>query len=368
MSGDLVELIYDAALVADLWPSVLAGIAEACGAVSATLVPAQDLAGLVISPDAAESHAAYVEHWWRHDVIAAAIFSSRRYGIFCDWLLIPPSTRARHPFYQEFRRSFGLRDNLTAAVGSEHELRFGLSLQLPLSAADPPDADVVDRFTRLARHVSRAMLFAQKLNRQEPQASVLTGLLGALTCGAACLDGTGRVLLANPALLSLAGDGLDVLRDRLVTSRPADQAPLDALIRRAGSAPASLGPDVVPLHRPNGRRPLLAGGLPLSAERQESLFGGELPGCRVLVTVTDPEAQVPARTEASLRALALSGAEARVAALVGQGLAPRDVAERLALTEGTVRTTLKQVFGKLGVSRQGELVRLVTQLSLLNGP
>lgn len=265
-------------------------------------------------------------------------------------------------------KQLGVRATRECVGRSDHDLRFGLSLQLPLSAADPPDADIVDRFARLARHVSRAMLFAQRLNRHEPQASVLTGLLSALTCGAACLDGTGRVLLANPALLSLAGDGLDVVRGRLVTSRPADQAPFDALLRRAGSTPASLGPDVVPLQRPSGRRPLLAGALPLSAERQESLFGGELPGCRVLVTVTDPEAQVPARPEAALRALALSGAEARVAALVGQGLSPRDVAERLALTEETVRTTLKQVFGKLGVSRQGELVGLVTQLSLLNGP
>lgn len=158
MSGDLVELIYDAALVADLWPSVLAGIAEACGAISATLVPAQNLADLVISPNAGESYAAYADYWWQHDVIAPAIFTSRRYGIFCDWLLIAPATRARHPFYQEFRRSFGLRDNLTFAAGAEHECKFGLSLQMPLSAAEPPDAETVDRFARLARHVSRAML------------------------------------------------------------------------------------------------------------------------------------------------------------------------------------------------------------------
>lgn len=56
--------------------------------------------------------------------------------------------------------------------------------------------------------------------------------------------------------------------------------------------------------------------------------------------------------------------EARVAALVGSGMAPRDAAERLGITEETARTTLKRVFAKVGVSRQSELAALLARLTL----
>jgi DNA-binding CsgD family transcriptional regulator len=64
------------------------------------------------------------------------------------------------------------------------------------------------------------------------------------------------------------------------------------------------------------------------------------------------------------RLFALAPAEARVAALVGSGLSPRQAAEKLGISEGTVRTTLKHVFTKVGVSRQSELAVLLTKLTL----
>jgi PAS domain S-box-containing protein len=61
---------------------------------------------------------------------------------------------------------------------------------------------------------------------------------------------------------------------------------------------------------------------------------------------------------------ALAPAEARVAALIGSGLAPRQVAKQLGVSEGNVRTALKRVFEKVGVSRQSELVAILAKLSL----
>lgn len=86
------------------------------------------------------------------------------------------------------------------------------------------------------------------------------------------------------------------------------------------------------------------------------------PGGEQLLLLTDPEAaQEPARADL-LQLLNLTPAEARVAALVGSGLPPREAALSLGLSEATVRSTLKLVFAKLGVSRQAELVRLVARL------
>lgn len=64
------------------------------------------------------------------------------------------------------------------------------------------------------------------------------------------------------------------------------------------------------------------------------------------------------------RLFALTPAEARVAVQIGSGLSPRQVAEKLGISEGNVRTTLKHVFAKIGVSRQSELAVLLTTLAL----
>jgi PAS domain S-box-containing protein len=56
--------------------------------------------------------------------------------------------------------------------------------------------------------------------------------------------------------------------------------------------------------------------------------------------------------------------EARVASLIGAGLRPKEAAEKLGISEGTVRTTLKHVFSKVGVSRQSELAVLCSKLAL----
>jgi DNA-binding CsgD family transcriptional regulator len=61
---------------------------------------------------------------------------------------------------------------------------------------------------------------------------------------------------------------------------------------------------------------------------------------------------------------ALAPAEARVAALIGSGLSPRQAAKQLGISEGNVRTALKHVFGKVGVTRQNELAVLLTKLAL----
>jgi pimeloyl-ACP methyl ester carboxylesterase/DNA-binding CsgD family transcriptional regulator len=58
---------------------------------------------------------------------------------------------------------------------------------------------------------------------------------------------------------------------------------------------------------------------------------------------------------------ALTDAERRVAHLVAEGLANREVAERLYVSRYTVETHLKHVFAKLGVSSRAELAGLASR-------
>jgi DNA-binding CsgD family transcriptional regulator len=56
----------------------------------------------------------------------------------------------------------------------------------------------------------------------------------------------------------------------------------------------------------------------------------------------------------------LTAREREIAALAAGGLTSREVAERLVVSVRTVDNHLQRVYRKLGVSRRGELSRLLT--------
>ena len=61
-------------------------------------------------------------------------------------------------------------------------------------------------------------------------------------------------------------------------------------------------------------------------------------------------------------ALGLTGMESRVAVLLAEGMTVRDVAAAMGRGESTIRSHVKHMFAKHGLSRQADLVRLVLAL------
>lgn len=59
----------------------------------------------------------------------------------------------------------------------------------------------------------------------------------------------------------------------------------------------------------------------------------------------------------------LTAAEARLALILAEGPTLAEAAERLGVSVNTVRNQLRAVFDKLGLNRQSELVRALTQLA-----
>jgi DNA-binding CsgD family transcriptional regulator len=114
--------------------------------------------------------------------------------------------------------------------------------------------------------------------------------------------------------------------------------------------------------RPDGKRPIAIHILPLApSDRAEDRV---LTPARAIVLAIQPDAGGPPDPAQVRDLLGLTLGEARVAALVGSGLAPREAAARLGIGEETARTALKRVFSKVGVSRQSELTALLTKLVL----
>jgi DNA-binding CsgD family transcriptional regulator len=89
-----------------------------------------------------------------------------------------------------------------------------------------------------------------------------------------------------------------------------------------------------------------------------------LTSTRAIVLAIESKASEPPDPTIVRDILGLTLGEARIAAIVGSGIQPREAANRLGISEETARNVLKRVFAKVGVSRQSELVALLTKLVL----
>ncbi len=367
MDDELIERIYDAALSGSLWPEILAEITARFEGVGTVLI-ASGANGhqMMFSPGFDIVMQGFVEEGWSKQNRRFERATARRLaGFMTEQDLFTGDELLADPMLEGFLLPRGIGSELGTVIAAPSGDVIALTVQRRFQNGKT-SATMVAEANALRPHIARAILFANRAALTGPSSDLVSGLMATLSCGIACLNVAGRVLLANPALERFALDGLSMVNARLKTANKADQPALDALIRRALVPGLPAGHVLAPVSRPSGRRALLVGALPLSAGRQARFLDSAFR-CRALVTVIDPDAAIPERIEPALRSLELSPAEARLAALVGGGLSPREAAERLVLTEGTARTRLKQIFEKVGLSRQSELARLVTQLALING-
>lgn len=169
---------------------------------------------------------------------------------------------------------------------------------------------------------------------------------------------SGEVTWMNGTATRMDGDGFCVRLKFIKTSHPADQGKLDNLIRLAGHGDRTLNPEVIALRRPSGRQPLVVQSFPITGRGVEWIDELLLVPARAAIILTDPEAN-GGDTMLQLRALGLTFAEARLAQQVGTGSSPAEAAAALNINPTTARSTLKIVYGKLGIHRQSQLARLL---------
>ena len=178
-----------------------------------------------------------------------------------------------------------------------------------------------------------------------------------LTSSVIFFGAKGEVVLMNRSALASASerDGLLATRGGLRTERLAESASLEKTIRQAASTlngkGFSAGGTVMISRR--ARPPLQIQISPI----RNSVMQTPQPIAAVAF-VNDPLRRYRPTQEVLRMLYGLTPAECRVALLLGDGHAPRKIANMLGVTDNTVRSQLKSIFSKTGVRRQGELIRL----------
>jgi DNA-binding NarL/FixJ family response regulator len=126
---------------------------------------------------------------------------------------------------------------------------------------------------------------------------------------------------------------------------------LKFLANLAQSKEDSAARSVFRFNHPEHQRPIVVSGVFFSAE------GGQAP--HISLVISDPARRTIASAEEIATALNLPPSEARVVHGLVAGGSVEDAAAIAGVSLSTARTYLKNVFGRTGVSRQAELVRLV---------
>ena len=235
---------------------------------------------------------------------------------------------------------------------------------------DPVDGDgwssaQLDSIRRLLPHIRQTVGVQQALAGADALGASLAKLLEATGLGIVQLDGRGRIVAANDRARDLlrTGDGLFDEGGFLRARTPEDNAELQGLLTRAlprfGGQGAG-GSTMV--RRSAALPPLVLHVNPVG--RRETDF--HLWPVAALVLVADPAGHTRIDPAVAAEALGLTGMESRVAVLLAEGMSVREIAAATGRGESTIRSHVKHMFAKHGLSRQADLVRLV--LSLAGAP
>ena len=247
-----------------------------------------------------------------------------------------------------------------------------LSTRIVLGIADPVDASGwsssrIDMIGRVLPHLRQYVRVRTALADAGALGTSLAELLGNARAGVIQLDRSGRIVEANENALALLrrDDGLSYRDGELHAAVPEADATLQELLAQALPRFGEQGASGTMMVRRSSPLPRFALHVTPVSHRKADDRSRDLAA---LVVVVDPVTRATAASGLVEAALGLTPTETEIAVLLAEGRTTRQVAAATGRGYSTVRTHLKHIFHKLGVSRQFEVTQLVLALSSLPVP
>lgn len=254
-----------------------------------------------------------------------------------------------------------MRYNSLQVIPLDERTVTGFTFELHASRG-PLDADERELARRLGQHLQQALRGHERMRQLAAKTLVGHQLLQAFAYPMWLLTTDRGVLFANEAAQALERSGQPLLRrrqrlcladsadDRQLTLRLHQLAQADHLAR----APLRLGPP--------GALAEHGAWLHLSVLHPQQVMGCAFGPQRCVLATLFMPAQVTALDPFALAQMfELTPAEARVAALLSEGLEPAAIGVRLNVRLTTVRTHVREVLAKMGQQRVTDVVRVLRQ-------
>lgn len=345
---ELIDGIYEAAVLPELWPEVIENVAAAVGAYGGSLFTV----GAGHSAAAASRNC--VEHldallkgnWGSLNIRAQRLLADPTADFVTDEDIVSPEELENHPIYRDFLRPRGLGWVVgTHIMGADDDIAI-FSIDR-LYTQGPFDRSVVAELNALRPHISRSVLLSRKFQEQETKGA-LKGLQS-VGIPAATLDARGRVRLMNEAFSQLSAQITAGASDRIhLTDAVANallKQSLEELALRYGP-PMSIG-----VRGQDDHAPFVLHLTPMRG-RGRDMFGG-VSIILSIVPLTQPG--LPFRMLVQ-RLYDFTSAEARIAERLIAGDSVKQISQAFGISAETVRSHTKSVLAKTGVSRQMEFL------------
>jgi DNA-binding CsgD family transcriptional regulator/PAS domain-containing protein len=357
------EQIYEALFDDDAFEQLPQDLAEAVGARSAILNWAHNDGGFQtlgychFTPGFMQ---AYTETWAALDPwIAASRRPSRLNRVSLLEEIVPSAAYGRSAIYNDFVRPSGDDTFYTMGVAVSSDWGDGIIGVNRGRSAGPFEATELARLRPLAKDVGRVLKLRGEIAAARRDEEVSSAALDAMAVAIVIVTWNGRLLEANEAAEAVfeRADGFGRRAGMVATARHADAVALEGAIAVATAGARPTATSVI-VSRGAGLEPYLVTVSPLESPG---------PGRRAMLIFRDPATKDPSLM-ARLRGLfGLSRAEAEIAADLSEGRSPAEVAARRMVSANTLKTQLASLMGKMGCTRQSEVVSIVAALPRVRG-
>jgi len=215
-------------------------------------------------------------------------------------------------------------------------------------------------------HLNRAFKIHSEFTHLRLKQDALLKGLDRLVIGLILYDRSAQPVYINPTAKSIieSHPALQLQEGDLLITNPAD----DKNLRKTIIDTAEIDPDdswkqsvAIGITHPEVEAPLPILVTPMHAHLITSDLDYE--GAKVAVFLSDPNLQQPISIDSLVSVYSLTPSEAQVAISLANGHSIDQIASNSNHSAHTIRSQLKSVFRKTGVSRQSELIKL-----LLTGP
>jgi DNA-binding CsgD family transcriptional regulator len=351
-SENVVDLIYESALVPEKWPAALDQVSAMTGSIGGALLatgerhPPRWAASESIAP-ALRAYTA--GEAWKENKRPQQVLASQGSGFSRDVDL----------WTSEEIENYRISDQR-----SQHGLGWQIGSIIPMSSGEtviftfdrrfddgPHDVAMRDAADLLRPHLARAGLLGARLGLERARTMVAT--LGSIGLPAAILSGSGRVVAANELLEMMISIFSASAHGGLAISDPAADSLLQQAIVEHERRDASVRS--IPVRANRDREAAVIHLVPVRGAARDLFTRAEM-----LIIATSVSAASVSPPLSLLNALFdLSPAEARLAAALAAGESLKVIAANHGIQFSTARSYLEAVFRKTGTHQQSQLVALL---------
>lgn len=358
LSEQFIDQIYEASFIPEKWPVLLDGLAQAVEGLGGYLFTISQGASAYLASEAVAPHVeAFMREGWMTVNARGARAEALAYpGFITDLDAFTEQELETEPIYRDFLhpRGIGWAAGTHIPIPTGDVLSFNLERK---TERGPFERDYVDALDRMRPHLARAAMVSARIGLEKARAGA--DALEALGLPAAVLGGRGQLLACNGLMDTLIPATVQDCSGRAkITDKKADALLESALSALAGGARGGIVQSF-PITGENGRPSSVVHLLPVRGSAHD-LFSRI--HC-ILVIMPLPGPGAPSANV--LQALFdLTPSEARIASALADGRSIDAISVDFGIARETVRSHLRSIFAKSGVSKQSSLVRLLLGVTL----